>query len=101
MLADKIRESIQELRPFIDVLLFQDFQFALSDFELYMSGDAYCEGDEYKRLMTTSEDLLTDLYDKADDFHAISEDDVVQLQDMLEDFFGNYGYDWSPREVEY
>ena len=96
--ATNIRHLLRELRSLIDAWQYENLAFAISNFELYLSGDEYAEGDEFRKLITQFEELLDHLYEETSPLPGIDledSDSVKQLNYAIEEYLGELGYDWN------
>jgi hypothetical protein len=91
----QIRHLLRDLHFLISPEQYQDLAFAISNFELYLSGDEYSEGNEFRELIYQFEDVLGLLYEEAGVDPELDEESISQLHYAIEDYLGELGYDWD------
>ena len=95
--AIRVRHYLRQLHLFINPAQYEDLAFALSNFELYLSGDEYADGDEFRNLIEQFEDILNNL--REDIISGPVEGVTEDLYIAMEEYLGELGYDWD-YEVE-
>jgi hypothetical protein len=93
--STQIRHLLRDLHFLIIPEQYEDLVFAISNFELYLSGDEYAEGDEFRELIRQFEEVLEGLYEEAQVAPELDEESVSQLHYAIEDYLGELGYDWD------